>query len=164
MEIDVSCTDCVHLWTETSKTYEAFFHHINIILFRQGCKISCLPILVFNLEIMWRPSCPKIQISFCCQGCWTAGRGSLKITYLSAQASKNSEFWSACVEFHKLQLWYSTLGQIQLLQRSKNSFTKALSSSFDSKQELTKKEFDISQYTHAYMLKFCEHCHHKIMN
>jgi hypothetical protein len=87
---------------------------------------------------------------------------SLKIPYLLAQASKNSAFWSACVEFHKLQLWYSTPGRIQLLQRSKNSFTKALSSSFDRKQEL--KKFDISQHTHAYMLKFCEHCHQKIMN
>jgi hypothetical protein len=27
-----------------------------------------------------------------------------KILYLSAQVSKNSEFWSACVEFHNLQL------------------------------------------------------------
>jgi hypothetical protein len=41
---------------------------------------------------------PEIQISLCCQGCWTIGRGSLRSPYLSAQASKNSEFWSACVD------------------------------------------------------------------
>jgi hypothetical protein len=68
---------------------------------------------------------------------------------LSAQASKNSEFWSACVEFHKLQLWYSTSGQIQLLQRSKNSFTKALSSCFDSKQELTKNSIFLNIHMHT---------------
>jgi hypothetical protein len=117
---------------------------------------------VFNLRIKLMLSYPKIQISLCCQSCWTAGRGSLKIPYLSAQVSEHSKFWSTCVEFHSIQLWYSTSGQIQLLQRPKNSFTKAPSSSFDSKQELIKK-FDLSQYTHAYMLKFCEHCHHKIM-
>jgi hypothetical protein len=68
MEINVSCTDCVHLWIETSKTYVAFFHHIISSYLGRGCKISCLPILVFNLEIMWRPSYPKIQISLLLSG------------------------------------------------------------------------------------------------
>jgi hypothetical protein len=88
MEINVSCTDCVHLWIETSKTYVAFFHHINIILFRQGCKISFLPILVFSLEIMWRPSYPKIQISLLLSGLFDS----------RPRVTKNSIYLSSSVE------------------------------------------------------------------
>jgi hypothetical protein len=74
---------------------------------------------------------------------------SLKIPYLSAQASKIYEFWSEHVEFHNIQLWYSTSGQIQLLQRPKNPFTKALPSSFDSKQELTKNLLFLNIHMHT---------------
>jgi hypothetical protein len=37
----------------------------------------------------------KNQISFYYQGCWTAGRGSLKIPYLSAQNCKDAEILRA---------------------------------------------------------------------